>query len=154
MFVATTNPNDTSDQTLVNLPFYPDIVVAAFKTAIRAQDSITDGRNIQALQSAMIDVNNELNDWKTTQELAGFATLVTVPAVMYGPLSQLVHLYKTAVYANAKARLLENYTDADNTEQGDERAEAMENSADDYKQDAREAIRKIIGVPRVTVELI
>lgn len=154
MFAVTANPNDTSDQTLINLSFYPNIDVAAFRTATRAQDSVTDQRVIQALQSALIDVNDELNDWKATQELAGYILIEDIPAKMYGPLSELTHLYKTAVYSSAKAQLLENYTDADNTEQGDERAEAMGNSADDYKQYAREAIRKIIGVPRVTVELI
>ncbi|MCW8965196.1 MAG: head completion/stabilization protein [Candidatus Pacearchaeota archaeon] len=154
MFAVTANPNDTSDQTLINLSFYPDIAVAAFRTAIRAQDTITDQRVIEVLQTALIDVNDELAEWQATQELAGYTKIDEVPAKMYGPLSELTHLYKTAVYSKAKAQLMENYTDADNTDTGDDRAESMDNSKDAYLREAREAIRKIIGVPRVTVELI
>lgn len=154
MFAATSNPNDTSDQTLTNLSFYPDIVVAEFRAVIRAQDTITDGRVIQALQAAMIDVNDELEAWRYNKELEGFTNINQIPASMYGAVNELVFLYTTAVYSRAKALLMEVYTDADNTPDGDDRAESFENTVDVYLREAREAVRKILGVPRLTVELI
>ena len=154
MFAASGNPNDTSDQTLLNLAFYPDIVVADFRGVIRAQDSVTDERVIWALQNAMIEVNDELEAWRYTKELDGFLNITEIPANIYGVISELVLLYNTAVYSKAKALLLEYYTDADNTPDGDDRAVAFEHTVDVYLREAKEALRKILGVPRITVELI
>jgi hypothetical protein len=71
-----------------------------------------------------------------------------------GDTSRLVLLYQRAVYATAKAELIERYRDFDSTDAGQRRAEAMELSVDDYRRQARYAIRDILGRPRATVELL
>ena len=63
-------------------------------------------------------------------------------------------LYQRAVYATAKAELIERYRDFDSTDAGQRRAETMELSVDDYRRQARYAIRDILGRPRATVELL
>jgi len=153
-FVAAADPNNTSDQTVGNTDFYPAITVAAFRAATRAQDSITDQRIIEALRSAIIGMNGELSAWQAEQEALGYFTLDAVPADLYDTISELTHHYLTAVYSRAKAQILEYYRDADNSDAGEDRADELDNTRDAYLSDARRSIRKILGEPQMTVELI
>jgi hypothetical protein len=158
VFAPTNNPNDTSDQTVSNITFFPAIAVAAFRAATRAQDTVTDQRVIQALRTAIIDVNRELAEWRGAQLLLGYATLAEVPADNYGteqePLSELTHWDLTAVYSMAKAQLIEVYNDIDTTEEGMRRFIGFNGTEDGYRREAREAIRNILREPHLTVELI
>ena len=153
VFAATNNPNDTSDQTVVNLPYYPDITVDAFRKTKRVQDTITDQRVIEAIQTAMINVNDQLATWKEKQELLGYATLANVPSDDYNGTTRHQHCYLTALYARAKSILAENYRDIDTTPDGDNRANELENTVDFYLTESTVAIRKILGKTRSTIEL-
>lgn len=160
VFVPTNNPNDTSDQIIKNIAFYPDIAVAAFRTAVRLQDTITDDRVLEALRSALIDANTELAAWKAVQELAGYATIQDVPSDDHrldgdvGEYTALTHHYFAAVYSFTKAALLSKYRDSDITPEGAKRADEFENTEEDYRREGRKAISRILGIPVMTVELI
>lgn len=158
VFAPSNNPNDTSDQTVNNIPFFPGVAVADFRAATRAQDTVTDKRVIQALRTAIIDVNRELSEWRAAQELLGYGTLEAVPADDYGDgqtlLSELTHWYLTAVHAKAKAQIIEYYNDSDTSEEGLKRFVGFAGPKEAYQREAREAIRNILGEPHVTVELI
>jgi len=158
VFAPTNNPNDTSDQTVNNITFFPAIAVADFKAATRAQDTVTDERVIQALRTAISDVNRELADWRATQESLGYNTLAEVPSDNYGsvedPITEHTHWYLTAVYAKTKAQIIEVYNDIDTTEEGLKRFVGFSGTEEAYQREAREAIRNILGEPHMTVELI
>ncbi len=155
VFAPTVNANDTANPTLANLPFYPDLQVEQFRAVTRTQDSVTDKRVEQALRTAMIDTNRELTQWCKKQEKNGHQTLDDVPSLTYGAASELNHQYHAAVYAQAKATLLEQYRDIDtNGPKGEARAGAFESGRDGYLREAREAIRNILGRSHLTVELI
>ena len=155
VFATTNDPNNTRGQIVTNDGFYPDIQVDDFIEKNRTQDTIADGRLLQVLTTAMMDVNRELKNWQAQQTLAGYTTLNDVPAIQYGNLSELVHLYTVAVYARAKAWLLEKWRDIDTTRpDGNKRANEFENTVNDYEQEARNAISAIMGQNMITVELI
>lgn len=154
VFAPTNNPNDTSDQTVTNLAFFPNILVAAFRTAVRLQDTVTDERVVKALTTAMMDVNRELADWKAAQILLGYNTLAEVASQNYGAITELQHYYMNAVYSKAKAELVEFYNDSDTTSEGLRRFIGFLPAGEAYLREAKEAIRNILGDPHMTVELI
>ncbi|MBD3610556.1 MAG: head completion/stabilization protein [Gammaproteobacteria bacterium] len=159
VFKASNDPNNTRNQTIDNLDFYPAIDVAKFRDATRLQDTVTDGRVVEALRTSVMDINRELASWRTTQEEQGYTTLAEVPADDYGPdaqnpLSEYSHFYLVAVYSSAKALLIEFYNDIDTSEEGLRRFVGFEATKDVYLREAREAIRNILGTNHATVELI
>lgn len=159
VFAPVNNPNDTGDQTVKNIAFFPDITVKQFRDATRSQDTVTDGRVIEALRSSIITVNDQLSTWKGEQELLTYATLADVPSDDYGidaqaPYSELTHHYLTAVYSFTKALLIEKFRNVGTTAEGNQRADDFEQSEDAYRREARKSIRKITGKAFVTIELI
>ena len=82
------------------------------------------------------------------------ATLAEVPATAYGGVSEKVTLYETAVYARARAVLLETTRDYDSTKSGHDKADALEDTADDWFRQSNEALARLTGRPRMVVELI
>lgn len=151
-FVATA---PTADQhTIHSGVWYPPIVLAEVRAVLRLDGTVTDARLSECLALAMSSVEDELDAWQQQQEALGRASLAEVPSKVIGDTSRLVLLYQRAVYATAKAELIERYRDFDSTDAGQRRAEAMELSVDDYRRQARYAIRDILGRPRATVELL
>lgn len=154
VFAANNNPNDTRNQTVTNLPFYPDIEVDKFIKAVRVQDTIADHRLLEAIKNAMIKVNDQLRFWLVTQETAGYVTLADVPSDDYGDITKYEQCYFTAIYSTANSLLINHYRETSSSESGEDRADKMELSADDYLAEAKIAIRKILDIPRATIELI
>ncbi|MGE0082011.1 MAG: head completion/stabilization protein [Thiohalomonadaceae bacterium] len=154
VFAPTVDPNSTAGQVVANIAFFPAVQVDAFRATTRLQDTVTDGRVLQALREAVISVNGELRAWREQHVALGYASLASVPADRYGDMTELEHHYLTAVYANAKALLMEQYRDIDSTEAGNRRAAEFDGTVESWRREAREAIRAMLGVPRATVELI
>lgn len=150
-FIATGSAAAVS---LTNDGWYPDVDAEHLRSALRLDGSITEARLEVAAVNAMIEANRELHSWKYRQMAAGFADLASVPADQIQGESQLLHLYRRAIYCSAGAELAERYRDYSATGDGAERAEALTPTADEYRRDARWAIRSILGVRHTTVELI
>jgi hypothetical protein len=70
------------------------------------------------------------------------------------PTSRLVILFTRAVRFAAASELIELHRDLGTTTKGELRAEAAMSTAGDYRRIALEAVRDILGVPRVNSELI
>ncbi len=154
VFAATNDPNDTSDQTVTNLPFYPSIEVATFQKATRLPDSITDQRVIESIRSAMISVNDQLSAWQFAQIASGYLTLTDVPSDDYTDQTRYEHCYLRAIYATTKSILINYYRDTDTTDNGNSKADSLDGTTESYLAEAKTAIRKILGKPRSTIELI
>lgn len=140
--------------TLVNDGWFPDIDADHLRAAMRLDGSITNARLEVAAVNAMITVNRELAAYKAREQANGYAALVDVPAVAIKGESELVHLYRRAVYCTAGAELAERYRSYDATADGNQRADDLTPSVDEYRRDARWAIRDLLGAVRTTVELI
>ena len=142
---------------ITNDGFFPDIDLAHFRRAARLRDNVTVDRQRDAVLAAIITVGNDLTTWATARRLAGAVDLASVADVPNGKLGgdpRLVILYRRAVYAFAKADVVERYRDVDTTAPGQRRAEDLDPSIGELRRDGAWAVRDILGTTRTCVELI
>jgi len=151
-FIAT----GTTDEPFVitNDGFWPDIDVVHMRKSIRLDGSITDARIEVVAINALIQVNRELAEAKTGYLEQGFNSLSAVPALKVNDESSLIHLYRRSIYCSVAAELTERYRSYDSTVDGNKNADELTPSVDEYRRDARFAIRDLLGVGHSTVELI
>ena len=154
-FVASSNPTVTTlNTTIVNASFFPDLTLDEFRVAMKVDAVATSERAMHSLRAAVIEANNRLSKWLTEQVNQGFASIGDIPAKPGEIADQKKYLYLRAVWSLAKANLIERYRDYDTTKSGQDKADALNESADDYRRDAAWAINDLVGAPRSTVELI
>lgn len=134
--------------------FWPDVNLGKVRDTVRLDGTVTDDRLKHAAVAAIIDVNRDLKAFKEGQQKAGYTALADVPAEHVDEVSELVSLYLRAVYCRLKANLMERYADYDSTAKGLSNASEQNETITDLYRDARFAIRDILGVSHVTVELI
>lgn len=151
-FVA--NQPAPAEAIITNAPFFPDIDPADFRQAVRQDGTITPERVASALTAGIIEVNDELAYFVATQLVAGHAELSDVPAPVINGESRLLGSYRRAVYAIAKAALVEHYSDYDATRSGRTRDEDKPDADMIYRREARWAIADLLGKSRMKVELI
>lgn len=137
-----------------NGSFWPDINLSKVRDTVRLDGTVTDDRLKHATVAAIIDVNRDLKTFKEAQLNAGYTMLTEVPAEQVDEVSELLTLYLRAVYCRLKANLMERYADYDSTAKGLSNASEQNETVTDLYRDARFAIRDILGVSHVTVELI
>lgn len=137
-----------------NGSFWPDINLSKARDSVRLDGTVTNDRLKHAAVAAIIDVNRDLKTFKEGQQKAGYTALADVPAEHVDEVSELVSLYLRAVYCRLKANLMERYADYDSTAKGLSNASEQNETITDLYRDARFAIRDILGVSHVTVELI
>ncbi|WP_404473020.1 head completion/stabilization protein [Vreelandella venusta] len=147
------NPASPPLETIGNNGFWPDIDPNEFKDEERVHN-VTPPRIRQSLRAAMADINRQLASYQAEQQSSARTTIDEVPIEPWQTPGDLQLLYLRAVYAQAQADLLERYRDASATGEGDERGEAKDLAADDYRADARWAIAELTGRNHTTVELI
>ena len=135
--------------------WYPDIDVNAMRDALRITDQVTHARIVGAIEGGLLTVDGELAFWRATRESEGCANLEEVePDRMLAGEHRLTVLYIRAVRFHAAAELAELHRDLSATTDGQARAEPQLLTAEDYRKLATLAVRDILGVPRVAVELI
>jgi len=134
--------------------WYPSIDLTDARAVMRLDGTVTNERLVESIKLAMCAVEDQLDAWQQQQVALGRNKLADVPSKMLGTESRLVLLYKRAVYATVQAEMREAYRNFDTTAAGDKRADAMDETVDDYRRNVRYAIRDILGRPRADVELI
>lgn len=137
---------------LTNDGFWPDIDANHLRERQRIGGNITSARLEEAAVAAMISVNRELNLIKSRSMAQGDNRLVDIAADQVAGKSILVHTYLRAIYSTTSAEVAERYRTYSATDTGAGKSEAEEHSADDYRRDARFAIRDLLGISRTTVE--
>ncbi|HEI8004592.1 TPA: head completion/stabilization protein [Morganella morganii] len=145
---------DIPDETLNSGDFFPDISLRHYQQSMLTDGKVTTERLQHALVNAMIEVNRELSEWKQSQIAAGFTSLEAVPADHINNDSELMLLYRRAVYSEAKANLTERYRDTDTTDSGEKKAAALGETTDDLRRDVQWAIQRIKGESHNICELI
>jgi hypothetical protein len=153
-FIATNATATAAPFPITNDGWFPDLDGALLRDALRLDGSVTDARLEVATVNALIEVNCELDLYRRARQEQGHANLAAVPASQLQGESFLVHLYRRAIACSVGAELAERYRDYSATGDGADRAEALSQTPDEYRRDARWAIRNIIGIPHTTVELI
>ncbi|WP_298808337.1 head completion/stabilization protein [uncultured Sphingomonas sp.] len=154
--IATVLPDDDAPPAalIVNDGFFPDVDPAAFREQLRVRESVTDPRAREALIAAIMGVGRDLATWSVTQRASGHTRLADVPAPKIDGTSRLELLYRRAVFTLAKAELVERYRDVELTPRGDRKAEDLDPSVSELRRDSLYAIRDMLDVTRVAVELI
>ncbi|HCT8190972.1 TPA: head completion/stabilization protein [Morganella morganii] len=145
---------DIPDETLSSGDFFPDISLRHYQQSVLTDGKVTTERLRHALVNAITEVNRELAGWKQSQIAAGFTSLEAVPADHINNDSELVLLYRRAVYSGAKATLTERYRDTDTTDSGEKKAAALSETVDDLHRDMQWAIQRIKGESHNICELI
>ncbi|WP_417761729.1 head completion/stabilization protein [Shewanella sp.] len=150
-FIATA---PASEGTVTNDGFWPAINLEQLQLTMRLDGTVTAERLQHATINAVILANRDLASWQQAQRDKGYAALDAVPARSINGTSELQYLYLRAVYCLTKANLNERYSDYDSTaaKVGDD--DAQQSTVNDLKRDAAFAIRDLMGLTHVTVELI
>lgn len=147
-------PNRATANIINSNPFWPEIDLDDLRQAARLDSSTVDRRLHFAAVDAISSVNRDLRNWRQQQQAAGYDSLAAVPAEIIGDESELVMLYRRAVYCLTEAGVRERYRDYDSTSEGQKKAEQAERPINDIRRDARWAIRDILGRTRCNAELI
>lgn len=151
-------PVNEKNETLTSSAFWPAIKTSDFRESMRVDGTVTPQRLINALKNAIIETNRELFQWQQQENHLGFYTLASVPAdrIHEGDTheSELVYLYRRAIFCSAKANLTERYRDIDTTPSGSKKADALDPTIEDLHRDAVWAIQRIKGTTHNIVELI
>lgn len=145
------NGVDASDQTVANDGWYPALSVAECLTQTGLTTTFGTARIAAELLAAMMEINAGIAGWRAEQSAA---SLADVPAPLYGATSEKVVLYGRAVYALARARLTDVVRDYDSTAKGHDRAFNLDPSVAAWRQASQEAVARLTGRARTTVELI
>ena len=159
--IATVLPDEDAPAPalIVNDGFFPDIDPAMFREQHRIRDAVTPARAREALIAAILSVYRDLSAFALQHRAAGTMRLADVrfpdgSVSMIDGTSTLVLLYRRAVFTAAKAEVVERYRDADTTGAGQRKVEDLEPSVSELRRDSLYAIRDILAVGRITVELI
>lgn len=153
-FISVAQTQTETPATINSHPFWPSIDPEKVRDAQRIDGTVTDARLIHAVVSAIASVNADLKPFRQEQQAAGINALADVDAETINEESVLVFNYRRAVYTTAHANLIERYRNFDSTAEGNKQADQQDVTADDLYRDARFAIRDVMGVTHITVELI
>lgn len=134
--------------------FYPALKLADFKEAMRMPSQVTDLRLRESVVAAIVTVGRDLLAWKLAAIAAGKTAIEDLAAGNVGGEPDTVFLYRRAVYAYAAADLVDTHHDIAASIEGTERAEQRALSADEHRRNGIHAIRDLLGLGRVAVELI
>lgn len=152
---ASTDVSDVDDgnETVTAGTFWPVINLKELRLAARITGGVTTTRLLHVTTEAVGHVIEQLEEWQASQRALGYEKLQDVPAVELNGESLKVHRYRRAVYAIARALVLEGYRDVDTTPKGDKDASALDLQRDDLWRDARWCISDIQRKPRIYAEL-
>lgn len=134
--------------------FWPVIDLAELRAAVAVDASVTATRLEHATIEALATVIDQLAPWAAVHQDAGIDSLAAVPALAINGVSVHVRRFMRAVYAYAKANLVERYADSDATGRTERGEEGRRTQAEEYRRDGLHAVRDILGVARMTSELI
>lgn len=147
-------PNPSPEDDIDCGGFFPPINPAEARAVLRLDGTVTADRLREALIIAALSVMAELQAWADAQKTAGHASLADVPGVEVAGLRAHVYRWHRAVHSLAAASLTERLRDYDTTNEGHQQADKLTATIDELRRDARWAISGILGISRVTVELI
>lgn len=150
--IANGNRN-TEELIITSEAFFPEISSKEVREALRFDSSVTNQRLVPAIESAIIEVNQQLES--LTSKAASLAELSSKKITTNGiekPITEV--LYFRAISAAVGAELTEKYRAYDTTNNGNQKAEELTFTVDDFNRDLRFAIRDLKKIRRLNVELL
>ena len=146
------NPIDYQDEQLSNNGFWPDLNLKDFQAQRSLPPDIDAETRAQALLSAVMEVNAELEGVQAGYLAKGHLTAEAVPGVTMNGLNGLCAQYTKAVFARGKADLLGECATSGRREShpGQESAETRAG----LLTEASVVIRRMKGLKRATVKKV
>ena len=141
-FAAATGTPDPA--ALVPDPFYPAVGMADMRAAVRIDATVTAERLYHATEEAVYHANRQLEPLKRRRTAQGVTEWNEAAAMRY----------RHAVYAYAKALLVEQYADYDASGKAQAHGETKLEQAAAYRRRAHAAIADLLGRQRTDAELI
>lgn len=137
-----------------NNGFFPALSLAEFVTLFAIPSTIENDLLKAKLLVAMDEVNQKLNSFKEQQIKNGFATLASVPGDQLGGESAKLMQYKQAVYAEAKAELINTSVSMARRAEAENSAASAAELLSYYKKISTNAVARITGRGSIGVHLI
>jgi hypothetical protein len=134
--------------------WFPDIDLVALRDSYRLDTTIPPARLRDAVRDAMIDIADELAEWRAAREAEGHDSLAAISSPEFGGRPRLLVIYDRAIGSLVSAELADRLLDATATAAGHDRAAELEEPGCKHRRRYRWAISDILGKPRATVELI
>ena len=146
---------DPVNEIVTNNGFYPDLGTAEFINGYAVATQY--GNNNEMVKTnitlAIIDVNRELAKFKSINWPL-FTQLQDVPSETIAGVSQLLILYKRSVFSRAKAAMLISRLGATHRDQRAAQQEQASDNQEYWQAQSDDAVRQIIGVSTIGVELL
>ncbi len=134
--------------------FYPAIERLTFYKVYRIPADIpVDTVDVYLIQ-AIIRVKRALADWMAEQVALEYNSLAEVPQETVDGVGELSLLWERAVFCEAKAEILKETETVERRAAAENAAKSGEETEDKYREFAQDAIRTIVGMGRVSIELI
>lgn len=146
------NPLDYQNEPLANNGFWPDLNLQDFQAQRALPPDIDADTLAQALLSAVMEVNAELDSVQAGWQAKGYALAADVPGVSINGQNGLCAQYVKAVFARGKADLLGEFASIGRreTHPGQESAETRAG----LLAEASVVIRRMKGLKRATVKKV
>lgn len=151
---------DYQDETIAQEPgsFWPDLNLGEFQLQRKVPPQLQGDTAIQALLTAIGDINRRLSNFEATKRAEGFAAAKDLPGARAGNENQTTAQYKKAVYALAKADLIGEVTSVSRVSKATAPEGTGSGAAESFTRsgllaEASQAVRAILGLGRATVSL-
>lgn len=149
---APSNTQNTGKQHINSGDFWPEIDLDDLRLAMRIDTTITPDRLYDTAVNTVAYVNDQLKSLTATIPTAQHISQTDTRRINGEPLANI--RYRRAVYSYTKANLLEIYNDYDSTGKTAARADAKQETAEDYRREGHHAIAELLSRPRIDCELI
>lgn len=145
-------PIDYQDEVLENAGFWPDLNLADFQSQRKIPADIDPYTAAQALLTAAVEVNAELETVESGWRTKGYDAAADVPGVMLKGVNGLCAQYTKAVFARAKADLMGEFATIGRRDShpGQESTETKAG----LLAEASIVIRRMKGLKRATVRKV
>lgn len=155
-FVAMPPPPQSPDGATIEADgWFPGIDANAMRDSMQLRLDVPHARLVAALHGALLTVTGDLADWKATHVAAGAADLAAVdPDTTIDGQHRLTLLFLRAVRFAAAAELADLARDSAATQEAVDRLADELSTAAEMRRVSIAAIRDILKVTRVAVELI
>ncbi|USE39134.1 head completion/stabilization protein [Endozoicomonas sp. SCSIO W0465] len=137
-----------------NQPFWPELNLQDFVVNYRVPNDMNVKTVREHLIQAMTDINLRLSEFRSEYTEMDVVDLANVPAEAIDGESILVILYRRAVFCRAKASICRDFPTIDRREPADNQAKSAPETEAVYLRFADEAIRQMLNLSDITVELI
>lgn len=133
------------DVQIGNNGFFPPLNLGDLQEAYRIPSDYRQHTIGAQTVAALIEVNRALNARVCEWQRLGYTELAAVPAVELGELHELVELYKVAVFARAKAKLIRQYPSINRRDRQDHPGREWDDVERDFIAESDNAIAQLLG---------